>query len=119
MIQESMHEQTIQFFGYVFDDYSYNMIHPDILEKVEDWPALYGVHYIHDATSGDKAFGICDTGSFVVSESIQGFHRMPVQAKILEMKYSKSYNFLTNILGFESSFITKLLGLYTVEGRAL
>ena len=111
-----MHERTVQFSGFVFDDYDYNIIPSDILDRSDEWPDLYGICLVHDSCSGGKAFGICDTDSYVFSDSIQGFHKMPLRCDIDAMSVRCCLSFLEDIIKMSKIKISKARGFYSVEG---
>ena len=111
-----MHDRTVQFSGFVFDDYDCNIIPSDILDRSYEWPDLYGICFVNDSCSGGKAFGICDTGSYVCTESLQGFHKMPLQCDIEAMSVRCSLSFLEDVIKMSKIKISKARGFYSVEG---
>ena len=111
-----MHERTVQFSGFVFDDYCHNIIPSDILDRSDEWPDLYGICFVNDSCSGGKAFGICDTGSYVCTESLQGFHKMPLQCDIEAMSVRCCVYFLENVINLPQNKIKRARGFYSVEG---
>jgi len=111
-----MHDRTVQFSGFVFDDYDCNIISSDILDRSYEWPDLYGICLVIDSCSGGKAFGICDTGSYVCTESMQGFHKMPLQCDIEAMGVRCSLSFLEDVIKMSNIKISKARGFYSVEG---
>lgn len=111
-----MHTQTVQFSGFAFDDY--NIIPYDVLEKSDSWPSLYGVCLVVDTFSGGKAFGICDVNSYIYSDSLQGFHKMPPLAELTAMSDRCSFSFLNDVIKMSLLDIMKARGVYSVEGLA-
>ena len=111
-----MHERTVQFSGFVFDDYCHNIIPSDILDRSDEWPDLYGICFVNDSCSGGKAFGICDTGSYVCTESLQGFHKMPLQCDIEAMSVRCCLSFLEDVIKMSKHKISNARGFYSVEG---